>query len=331
MKALGYFKAHDLSEFSIRELDVPDPELKPTDLLVRVKAISVNPVDFKIRSSRNGQQDKPVILGWDAAGIIEKCGSEVTIFKPGDEVYYAGDNTKDGAYAELQSIDHRVVAKKPKNLSFSEAAALPLTTLTAWESLFEQLKIPAEKSEVFIMAGAGGVGSIAIQLLKALTKAHVITTASRPDTVAWTKKMGADLVIDYHDDIPAALQKNNIQSVDAIFSATTTQDYISEYAKILRPFGQICILEGPVPLDINPLKQKSLSVHWEFMFTKTMFNYQMESQGKILKKLAELIEAKKIISTANTYLTGFSAENIQSAHTLLESGKSIGKIVIDFL
>lgn len=331
MKALGYFTAHDLQNFSIDELEIADPKINETDILVRVKAISVNPVDYKVRQSRNAENNHPVILGWDVSGVIEKVGKSVNKFKVGDEVFYAGDLTRDGGNAQLHAVDHRIVAKKPSNLSFSQAAALPLTSITAYEAFFPRAIDDRQKNnKVLILGGAGGVGSIATQILKTMTNSTVIVTASRPETVTWCEKMGADLILDYSKDLKQQLEQNNIKNVDVIFGTTHSAQYLPIIPDLLRPFGHFCLIDDPATLDIVNFKRKALSVHWEFMFAKTMHQYDVASQGEILQKISYLVEEGKIISTENTILKGFSASNLRKAHEILESGKSIGKIVMEF-
>ena len=326
MKAYTYHKPHQFSEFQIEITEVANPVLRPQDLLVRVKAFSFNPVDYKIRESRKSVDGKPVILGWDAAGIVEKIGSDAKGFNVGDEVFYAGDLTRDGSYAELQAVDSRLIAKKPRSLNFTEAAALPLTALTAWEALLERGIEYGANTKVLVVGGAGGVGSMAIQLLKAKTSATVIATASRPETVEWCKRMGADHVIGRN--IEAELLALGIDDVDVIFGTTHTEQYLPVYQKILRPFGHLCLIDDPETLDIRPFKSKAISVHWEFMFTKSMYAYAESSQGNILNQLSTLIDAGEVRTTLTKVVTS-NIEGIREAHQLLESGSSIGKIVME--
>jgi NADPH:quinone reductase len=331
MKALAYKKAHSLKEFVIKSYDVATPELRPNDVLVKIHAISVNPVDFKIRGSRSGTDANPVILGWDASGVIEKLGSDVKNFSIGDEVYYAGDLMRAGSYAELQAVDSRIIALKPKTLSHVEAVSLPLTSLTAWEALLERGFVYSQKTKILIIGGAGGVGSIATQLLKAKTPATVIATASRPETMEWAKKMGADHIIDHRKPLGEELKKLGIDALDIIFSTTHTENYLSIIPKLLRPFGSLCLIDDPKTLDITQFKVKALSVHWEFMFAKTMNDYHIETQGKILTEIAKLVDNKKIKHTAGLVLEGLNPENIHQAHKTLESNGSIGKIIIKII
>jgi NADPH2:quinone reductase len=330
MKVIAYKKSHKLEDFNFSIQELSMPELREFDILVGIKAISINPVDYKIRSSRSSTNERPVVIGWDAAGVVEAVGAKAHGFKVGDEVYYAGDLTRDGSYAELQAVDSRIVALKPKTLSFTEAAALPLTSLTAYESLFGSKFKTEDTSKVLIIGGAGGVGSVAIQLLRAKSKAQVITTASRPDTVEWVKKMGADIVIDYKNNLKVELDKNKLGEVDIVFGTIHSEQYLKVIPTILRPFGHFILIDDPESLNIKDFKSKALSVHWELMFTKSLFSYELESQGKILSEVASLVDAGKMKTTMNKVLKGFTTENIREAHTILESGKSIGKIVVDF-
>jgi NADPH:quinone reductase len=330
MKALGYFEPNNLESFALKEHEVGESELRPTDVLVRIHAISVNPVDYKVRQSRKAAGGRPVILGWDASGIVERVGSETAGFKPGDAVYYAGDLTRDGSYAELQAVDYRLVAPKPSNVTFAAAAALPLTSLTAWEALFERGFKFTDKTAVLVIGGAGGVGSSAIQLLKAKTGARVIATASRPETVEWVRKMGADEVIDHRRPLGEQLRNIGFPLVDIIFGTTHTESYLKTIPELLRPFGSLCLIDDPEVLDIAAFKSRALSVHWEFMFAKSMFSYELASQGDILRQVAGLVEQGRLVPAINTVLKGFTAENLRRAHQGLEEAKSIGKTVIEF-
>lgn len=316
MKALAYVTAHPLSAFSIDLVEVPAPSLRPHDVLVEVRAFSVNPVDYKVRSSRTGTADAPVILGWDGAGIVRAVGPEAT-FAVGDEVYFAGDLTRAGTYAEQVAVDSRLIARKPTSLSFAEAAALPLTALTAWEALIAR----RPRGNVLVVGGAGGVGSIAIQLLKAKTDARVFATASRPETIAWVRELGADVVVDHRAPL-------KLDPIDHVFSTTHTQSLLPQLVEVLRPFGSLALIDDPPSLDIVSLKRKSLSVHWELMFTKSLYNVDLASQGEILAEVAALVDAGKLRTTLRTHLEGFTPANVRAAHELQESGTAIGKTVI---
>jgi len=325
MKAFVYEQAHALDAFAIMARDVADPVIGPKDLLVSVKAFAFNPVDYKIRQSRSGDATAPVILGWDAAGVVEAVGAEVEGFVPGDEVYYAGELTRAGSYAEKQAVDYRLVAKKPKSLGFADAAALPLTALTAYEALLERGVAYGTESRALIIGGAGGVGSAAIQLLKALTPATVIATATRPETIAWVEAMGADHVIGR--DLKAELARIGIPSVDVVFATTHTLEYMPILPDIIRPFGHLMVIDDPEALDIRHLKLKALSVHWELMFTKSLQGYRLESQGAILREVAELVDAGKMKTTRTTLLPA-DAGKLGEVHAALEAGTAVGKMVM---
>ena len=328
MKALGYTQAHTLDVFSLQLMEVPD--LVPTgrDLLVEVKAIGLNPIDYKIRSRRSGTDGRPVILGWDAAGIVQACGNKATHFKVGDEVFYSGDLNRAGSYATRQLVDERLVALKPKNLSFAESAALPLTSLTAYEMLFEKMRLMgAERRAVLIIGGAGGVGSQAVQLLKLMTTMTVIATASRPESKQWAAILGADHVVS-HQSFVSDIRALGIQFVDGIFSTTHSAQHWANMAEIIAPFGEIGLIDDADGLDISIFKRKAVSVHWELMFTKSMFDFRMESQGKILAEVKNLVESGRMRTTANRVLHGLTVENLRAGHTMLEQHTNIGKVVV---
>lgn len=329
MKALAYSQAHALADFAIREMEVPRPTLRPHDVLVEVRAISTNPVDYKKRATLSGSGGRPVILGWDAAGVVVEVGPEARGFSKGDEVYGAGDITRDGSYAELLAIDSRLIAKKPRTLSFAQAAALPLTSLTAWEGLLES-GLAARAGSVLVIGGAGGVGSIATQLLKKKTDARVLVTASRPETIAWCKDMGADDVLDHRQDLAAELKRVGVPEVDLAFCTLKPDAYMKTLGTIVRPFGAVCTIDNRPVVDVMPLMDKSISLHWELMYTKSLFGYRMETQGEILSRVAEMVDAGELRTTANLTREGFSAEHIRFAHEQAESGRAIGKIVIAF-
>jgi zinc-binding alcohol dehydrogenase family protein len=330
MRALGYTKAHSLDQFNIQEVEVEKPKIKETDLLVQIRAISVNPVDTKIRQRKSSDDSSPIILGWDASGIVLEVGADVVDFKVGDEVYYAGELNRAGSNAELQAVDQRLVAKKPKNISFTEAAAMPLTSVTAWEALIENKSLELNsRPTILIIGGAGGVGSMAIQILKAKSNAIVIATASRIETINWCKELGADFVINHANDLKTELQKININEVDAVFSTTHTSDYLPKLNEIIRPFGNFILIDDPENLNVAHFKQKSIKTTWEFMFSKSMFNYHPEEQGKVLSEIALLVESGKIKSTLKQTLEGLTTANLKKAHETLESSKSFGKIVLN--
>ena len=318
-------------------VDLPDPVPGPRDLLVRVKAVGINPVDYKQRRARKEDETEPQILGWDAAGIVEAVGSEVTSFRPGDEVYYAGDVTRPGSNAELQLVDRRIVAKKPETLGFAEAAALPLTAITAWECLFDRLGLtPGNLDEgkdktLLILSGAGGVGSIGIQLAAVLTGFTVIATASRPETVAWCYKMGAHHVIDHSGDWPTELEKLGFKTVDYIACFADTTGHWKAMAQAIVPQGKItAIVESPEIPDIGLLKSKCVAFIWEFMFTRPMFQTpDMIAQHDLLKEVATLVDAGRIRTTMTSNGGALSPATLAAAHREQEAGKMIGKQVLE--
>ncbi|GLR08580.1 NADPH:quinone reductase [Mixta theicola] len=309
---------------------------KPTpgeyDLLVEVKAVSINPVDTKVHKGvqKSGLQ-QPRILGWDASAVVIETGSRVTQFTPGDEVYYAGDITRPGSNSTYQLVDARIVGRKPHSLDWSAAAAIPLTALTAWEGLFERLRIQEATAEqtLLIIGGAGGVGSLAIPFTKLHSKARVIATASRPDSVQWCKDRGADLVINYKN-MPEELAQHGIKQVDYIFCLNDTDGHWDTIGKLIAPQGQICtIVENAHPLNMEQLKLKSAALHWEFMFTRSMYQTpDMARQGEILNEVAQLLDAGKLNTTLNETLNGLSIETLAQAHSRVLEGHMRGKVVI---
>ncbi|RJE75045.1 zinc-binding alcohol dehydrogenase family protein [Reichenbachiella sp. MSK19-1] len=337
MKAIGFKQSLPISaqdSFIAFEMD----KLSPTgyDLLIKIKAISVNPVDFKIRTSaaKDKVLDTPKVIGWDAVGIVEAVGDQVSKFKVGDEVYYAGDLTRSGSNAEYQLVDERIVGFKPKRLSIAEAAAIPLTGLTAYESLFDRIKINPETDKgksVLILAGAGGVGSIAIQLAKKVAGLTVIATASRPDSVQWCKDIGADYVVN-HYQLKEDLEKIGHSQVHYILDFVDLKGYWDTMAEIIKPQGHIVSITGSnEPLNLNVLKTKSVSFSWELMYTRSMYTTDdIERQHDILNRIAELFDDGTLRSTLTTTLQGFSVENLKKAHEMQESGKTIGKTVIAY-
>lgn len=331
MKAIGYHRPLPLENpESLLSLEVPEPEAGPNDLVVDVHAVSVNPVDYKVRKSRPGSPTHPVVLGWDAAGTVRFVGSAVKDFTAGDRVYYAGDLNRAGSNAERQAVDARLVAKMPKKLSFAEAAALPLTSLTAYEGLFEKLKVPKDSvTDVLVIGGAGGVGSIAVQLLKTLTTARVWATAGRPESRAWLENLGIAGIVGRAKPLSEETKIVGAEGYDSVFVTTQTAQYLPELPKVVKPFGSIVLIDEPGPFDFAPFKPKSIGIHWELMFTKSLFGYRMESQGAILKEVAALVDQGKVKTTAGTVLKGFTVENFRKAHATLEAGTAVGKIVIE--
>lgn len=340
MKAIGYKKSLPINEAeSLIDIALPQPTATGRDLLVKINAIAVNPVDYKIRQKAVNEDGSYKVIGWDAAGEVVAVGEAVTTFKPGDVVYYAGDLTRQGSNAEYQLVDERIVGSKPKSLSFAEAAALPLTTITAWELLFEHLAIrqqgadaTVQSDEVILVVGAaGGVGSILIQLAKAITGATVIATASRADSQAWVKSLGADHVVDHTKPLLPQIEALGIKQVSHIASLNGTGAYFDDYPALLATFGKIAMIDDPAtPLDVMKLKTKSQSLHIEFMFARSMYQAaDMDAQGELLTRVADLVDQGYIKTTSGKSLGTINADNLKVAHAELEAGAAIGKIVLE--
>ena len=333
MKAVGYVQSLPIAEDrSLLDFDTPAPVPGPRDLLVRVQAVSVNPVDTKVRMRRAGTDEAPVILGWDAAGIVEAVGADVTLFRPGDAVFYAGDLNRPGTNAELHLVDERIAGHKPKSLGFAEAAALPLTSLTAWEGLFDRLQVPARDAEakLLVVGAAGGVGSLAVQFARQLTQLTVIGTASRPESRKWIEDLGAHAVIDHSRPLAAELEAAGLGLVDYTYTLTNTDRHWAEIVKGAKPQGRIAIIDDPQTLDALPLKGKSLSLHWELMFTRSMFQTpDMIRQHEILEEVSRLVDAGTLRTTLGAHFGTINAANLKRAHAAIESGRSIGKIVLE--
>ncbi|WP_461788158.1 zinc-binding alcohol dehydrogenase family protein [Pedobacter sp.] len=337
MKAVGFKTSLPItSTESFIDFETEKPRPTGKDLLVKIKAIAVNPVDYKIR--QNAAKDttlaEPKIIGWDACGVVEAVGNEVSLFKVGDEVYYAGDITRPGCNAEYQLIDERIVGKKPKSLSDEAAAAMPLTSLTAWEILFDRIRISKEKDKnktVLILAGAGGVGSIAIQLAKKIAGLNVIATASRAESVDWCRKMGADVVVN-HKNLVEEVREAGFQYVDFILDFVDVNSYWDAMAELIKPQGHIASITGSAtPVALNKLKTKSASFSWEFMYTRSSFQTDdMIEQHRILNEIADLLDDEILVHTLTDTLEGLSAENLKKAHAQLESGTTIGKLAIKY-
>jgi len=318
---------------ALLDVELPDPKPQGRELLVRVHAVSVNPVDVKVRSPKDKTEEQPRVLGWDAAGIVEAVGPDATRFKPGEAVYYAGSITRPGCDSELHLVDERIVGPKPRSLDFAQAAAMPLTALTAYEALFEQFGIdPGGRhagKTLLIINGAGGVGSIAIQLAK-LAGLRVIATASRPESQAWCRSMGADVVINHHEDIPQQLREAGSAEVDYLFNTVNTNAYWTVMGDVIKPFGRIAsIVETSEPVDLGRLMRKSVSFSWELMFTRAIFQTpDMDTQQRILEQVAEWLDAGRLKTTVTETLSPISAANLRAAHAKVESGKMTGKLVL---
>jgi NADPH:quinone reductase len=336
VKAVGLYRYLPIDDpESLLDLEVEAPQATGRDLLVEVKAIAVNPVDYKSRAPRPQVESAPKILGWDVAGVVKAVGADATLFKPGDAVYYAGSRTRPGGNSELHLVDERIVGRKPRNLRFAEAAALPLTTLTAWEGLFDRLGISRTGADggraVLIIGGAGGVGSIAIQLARRVARLRVIATASRPESDKWARELGADEVVDHTKDLGAQLEALGRPEVDYILCCNSTDHHFPAFASIIAPQGKICaIVSTQKPVDLAPLMQKSVTFAWELMFTRPTFQTpDLVVQHQILDEAATLVEAGTLKSTIATKLDPINAANLKKAHALLEGGHVVGKIVLE--
>lgn len=335
MKAIAYYASLPINDpQSLQDIELPEPVAGPRDLLVEVKAISVNPVDTKIRQNVQPEADTAKVLGWDVAGVVKAVGSEASLFKVGDKVFYAGSIARAGGNSELHVVDERIVGHMPKSLGFAEAAALPLTAVTAWELLFERLQIREGQADagqsLLIVGAAGGVGSILTQLASRLTGLKVIGTASRAETRDWVRELGASLVIDHSRPLSEELKKAGQASVTHVASLTQTDAHLDQLVEALAPQGRLGLIDDPKSLDVTKLKRKSLSLHWEFMYTRSLFETaDMQEQHKLLNRVAELIDAGILKTTLGEHFGTINAANLRRAHALLESGKAKGKIVLE--
>jgi NADPH:quinone reductase len=336
VKAVGLYRYLPITDSeSLLDLEIEKPVPGSRDLLVRVKAVSVNPVDTKVRAPKEAIESSPRILGWDVAGVVEEAGEGCRLFKPGDEVYYAGSIVRPGGDSEFHLVDERIVGRKPTSLDFAEAAALPLTTLTAWESLFDRLGISQRLAEnqgkrILVIGSAGGVGSIATQLANqaGLT---VIGTATRPESINWTREHGAHYVIDYRQLFPPQLQQSGSDCVDYILCLNSTDAQWENMVASIAPEGKICsIVETDKLLNLMALQQKSATFAWEFVFTRSMYQTpDMIKQHDILNAVADLVDAGKIRTTLSKRLTPINAATLRQAHAKVEEGRMIGKVVIE--
>lgn len=335
MKAVGYLKSLPLTDpKALVDFTADKPVPGPRDLRVAVRAISVNPVDTKVRMRAEPKPgEPPKVLGYDAAGVVEAVGSEVTLFKAGDEVFYAGSIARSGTNAEFHLVDERIVGTKPKSLTFAQAAALPLTSITAWEMLFDRLGVKPTKTPdgraLLVIGGGGGVGSIMIQLARRLTGLTVIATASRAETRDWCLKLGADHVIDHHKPLAEQLKAIGHPQVAMVAGITGTDQSAPQLADIIAPQGQFVLIDDPKTLNVMPFKPKSISVHWESMFTRSVFGTaDMIAQHKLLNEVSAMIDAGLMITTAAQELSPINAANLIKAHAQIESGTTVGKVVL---
>ncbi|WP_065647465.1 MULTISPECIES: zinc-binding alcohol dehydrogenase family protein [Pantoea] len=315
-------------ENALYDAEVAKPRPGARDLLVKINAIAVNPVDTKVR--KGAATEQPRILGWDAVGVVEAVGEAVTLFRPGDEVFYAGDISRAGSYAEYGLVDERIAGHKPRSLSDADAAALPLTSLTAWELLFDRLEVQADENAALLIVGAGGgVGSILTQLARKLTGLTIIGTASRPETEAWVQQQGAHHVINHHQPLAEQLRALGIDTVKYVASLTHTDSYYTQLIEVLAPQGKLALIDDPETLDAMPLKRKAISLHWELMFTRSLFETpDMQRQHEILQRISQLIDEGTLKTTAGEHLGTINAASLRKAHALIESGRARGKLVL---
>ncbi len=332
MRAIGYQKPSPVAdEASLVDFELPEPIPTGRDLLVEVKAVSVNPVDYKVRrSAAPAEGGGWKVLGWDASGVVRAVGPDATLFKPGDEVFYAGSITRAGTNAELHLVDERIVGRKPKNLGWAEAAAVPLTAITAWEGLFDRLDVrkpvPGAASAILIIGGAGGVGSIAVQLAHQLTDLTVIATASRPETQRWVRDLGAHHVVDHSKPLASEVEALGLGAPAFVFSTTQTQQHFKEVATLIAPQGRFGLIDDPADFDIMAFKRKAVSIHHELMFTRPIYETpDMGEEGKLLNEVSVLLDS----GTLTERLAPINAANLKRAHALIESGKARGKIALE--
>jgi NADPH2:quinone reductase len=329
VKALAYERAHTLDAFAMDLVEVPEPALRDADLLVDIRAVAVNPGEAFIRQMRSADPGGRVILGWEFAGVVVGSGPAVSGFSVGDRVMGTGDVTRDGCWAEHLAVDHRVVARIPDELSYVDAASLPIGAVTGWEAMFrERDALPAGIDRVLIIGGAGGVGSMATQLLKARTSTMVISTASRRESRGWCTSMGADLVVDHTQDVIEQLAEASVDHVDMVLSTATSAGNIGWIAQLLRPYGHLSIVDMGVPWDLGPLMQKSVSLHTEMVFSKVISGGDLASQGRILAYVASCVVDGRLRPIVTTRLDGLTAQNMKAAHELVQTRHTVGKVVI---
>ncbi len=335
MRAVGYRTPGPIDgPDSLLDIDLAQPEPRPRDLLVQVRAVSVNPVDTKVRRRAAPDAGAWKVLGWDAAGVVVGVGAEVARFAPGDEVFYAGDLSRQGTNAEYHVVDHRLVGRKPSTLDFAQAAALPLTAITAWETLFDRLDVrkavPGAAAAVLVIGGAGGVGSIAVQLLRQLTDLTVVATASRPETVAWARALGAHHVVDHSQPLAAQVAALGIGQPACVFSTTATDRHLAAIAELIAPQGRWALIDDPGVVDIAPFKRKSVSTHWELMFTRSLFDTpDMDAQGALLDEVSRLVDQGTLKTTLGEHFGLINAANLRRAHAFIEQGIARGKVVLE--
>jgi zinc-binding alcohol dehydrogenase family protein len=335
MKAVAYRTSLAITEAdSLIDMELPLPLAEGHDLLVEVKAVSVNPVDTKIRRNRAPAAGQVQVLGWDAAGIVKSVGPDVTLFKPGDKVWYAGSITRAGTNSEFHLVDERIVGHMPKSVDFGEAAALPLTAITAWELLFERLEVSRDKSlqgkSLLVIGAAGGVGSIMVQLARQLTGLTVIGSASRPATADWIKELGAHHVVDHTKPLAEEIKRLGLPPVNYVASLNQTDAHFPQVVELIAPQGKLALIDDPAEFDVRKLKTKSVSLHWELMFTRSLFQTEdMQKQHDLLNEVAQLVDSGVIKTTLAEHFGKIDAANLKRAHALIESNKAKGKIVLE--
>ena len=335
MKAVAYRTPGPIDrEDALQDITLETPKAEGSDLLVKVAAVSVNPVDTKLRLGVEPEGGDWRVLGFDAAGVVEAVGPEVQNFKPGDTVFYAGSIARPGTNSEYHLVDERIVGHKPRSLSNAEAAALPLTAITAWEMLFDRLDVkrptPQGGNTILVIGGAGGVGSITIQLLRALTDLTVIATASRPETHDWVHECGAHHVIDHRQPLAPQVEALGLGAPGFVFSTTQTDQHMADIVELIAPQGRFGLIDDPQELNAMPLKLKAVSLHWELMFTRSLFGTpDMAEQGKLLNEVAALVDAGRIRSTATEVAGKIDAATLRAVHARIESGSARGKIVLE--
>ncbi|OLQ74514.1 NADPH:quinone reductase [Photobacterium proteolyticum] len=339
MKAIGYLAPKSIDQQdALVDFELPTPTATGRDLLVKVKAVSVNPVDTKVRASAAPEEGQYKVLGWDAVGEVTAVGEEVEHYQVGDKVWYAGDISRSGTNAEYHLVDERIVGKQPTTVSDTQAAALPLTAITAWELLFDRLQFDltpnaetSAKVRLLIIGASGGVGSILTQLAAKLTNATIIGTASRPESQKWVTELGADYVIDHSKPLTEELKRIEVDDVTHVISLTHTQAHFDQIVEALAPQGHLALIDDPTePLDIMKLKRKSLSLHWELMFTRSLYQTEdMDKQRQLLNSVSSMIDDGELVTTLGQHFGKINAENLKKAHAYIESGKSIGKVVLE--
>lgn len=335
MKAVAYKTAGPIDrEDALHDITLEVPEAEGHDLLVKIQAVSVNPVDTKLRLGAQPEGGDWRVLGFDAVGIVEAVGPEVQHFKTGDAVFYAGSIARPGTNSEFHLVDERIVGRKPTSLTDAEAAALPLTAITAWEMLFDRLEVDRPTAQggetILVIGGAGGVGSITIQLLRALTDLTVIATASRAETQDWVRECGAHHVINHRQPLAPQVEALGLGAPGFVFSTTQTGRHFTDIVELIAPQGRFGLIDDPEELNAMPLKLKAVSLHWEMMFTRSLFGTpDMAEQGKLLNEVAELVDAGRIRSTATDVAGKIDAATLRAVHAKIESGSARGKIVLE--